>query len=142
MPTFASPRLHVASLPVIALATWVAASMPGPRAAAAPVTCSSRMSVGDVESVLARVGSDLVATEASERGSGAATPAAWRLHEEHDRLEWQSRVLRELRNALATRAAATPGWPAQWRAQESSDALCAELNSKVASIRWCKRRRA
>jgi hypothetical protein len=114
---------------VIALATWVAASVPAARAAAAPVGCGSRMSVGDVETVLARVANDRVSTEESLRGSAAASPAAWRLHEQQDTLEWQSRVVRELRNALATRAAATPGWPAQWRAQESADALCAELQT-------------
>jgi hypothetical protein len=70
-----------------------------------------------------------VATVDLLRGSSAASPAAWRLHEEHDWFQWQLRVLRELRNVLATRAAATPGWPAQWRAQESADALCAELQS-------------
>ena len=127
MPTLASPRLRLASISVIALAMCVAGSVPAASAVAAPVGCGSRMSVGDVEPVLARVASDLVTTEASLRGSGAASPAAWWLHEEHDTLEWQSRVVRELRNALATRAAATPGWPAQWRAQESVDALCAEL---------------
>ena len=127
MPTLASPRLRVASISVITLAISVAGSIPAASAAAAPVGCGSRMSVGNVETALARVASDLVTIETSLRASGAASAAAWRLHEEHDTLERQSRVVRELRNALATRAAATPRWPAQWRAQESADALCAEL---------------
>ena len=76
---------------------------------------------------LASVGRQLAITVADLRGAAVASPAAWRLHEETDRLEAEYEVLDQLHTAFAAKEGATPASPAQWRAQESTDSLCEQL---------------
>lgn len=58
-----------------------------------------------------------------------ASPAAWRLQEELDRLRVEPHTLSDLRNTAFVRGDATPGSPAQFRAQEEVDQLCGQLLS-------------
>jgi hypothetical protein len=53
-----------------------------------------------------------------------ASAAAWRIHEEIDRLDAETKDQDELRSVAFVRGDATPGTPAQFRAQEEVDSLC------------------
>jgi hypothetical protein len=92
----------------------------------APAECPIT-SAADAATALAPVGRQVAITAADLRGATVGSAAAWRLHEETDRLEAESRVLDQLQTAFAAKEGATPGSPAQWRAQESTDLLCEQL---------------
>jgi hypothetical protein len=108
----------------------VASLAPPPALASAvvrpPASCSSG-TADDAALVLARVDRQLAVTSANLVSATATSPAAWRLNDEAGWLEVQDVGLRQLGLALAARDDATPGSAAQWRAQESTDALCDEL---------------
>jgi hypothetical protein len=76
------------------------------------------------EATLAKVSGDMSWLRAQADQATIASPAAWRLHEELDRLAEQAKVLDQLRHAAIIRSDATPASPAQFRAQEEVDSLC------------------
>jgi len=119
----ASTRPHGALLSVVALAPWAALPASAHAVVNAPAECPVT-SAADAITARALVGRQVAITVADLRGATAGSPAAWRLHEETERLEAESRVLDQLQAAFAAKEGATPGSPAQWRAQESSDQLC------------------
>jgi hypothetical protein len=53
-----------------------------------------------------------------------ASPAAWRLREDLDRLHGRAELLTQLRQVASVRGDATPGSLAQFRAQEKLDLAC------------------
>ena len=124
--TLGSTRPRRALLSVLAFAP-LAAFPAWPHAVAkAPAECPIT-STADATTALASVGRQLAITVADLSGAAVASPAAWRLHEETDRLEAEYEVLDQLHTAFAAKEGATPASPAQWRAQESTDSLCEQL---------------
>jgi hypothetical protein len=95
------------------------------RAAGRP--SSSAEIMGRAEAALARVQMELPVLQIDYDAASTASPAAWRLREELDRLDAESRSLRDVDNTAFVRGDATPGTPAQFRAQEELDGLCASV---------------
>jgi hypothetical protein len=122
-----STRPRAAYLGLLALTSWAALSFPARALASVPVACGSQSTAVDVRAALTVVGDQVAITEKDFRDTTMASPASWRLHEDLERLERKYRLLRQLGDTVATRDGATPGSPAQWRAQESSDAVCEQL---------------
>jgi hypothetical protein len=101
------------------------------RAAGASTSCrtsghsaTSAEIVARSETTLAKVRGDMSWLRAQFDQATIASPAAWRLHEELDRLAEQAKVLDQLHYVAFIRSDATPGSPAQFRAQEELDSLC------------------
>jgi hypothetical protein len=125
--TLGPTRPRTALVGALALMAWVVVGLPA-HAQIHPLSdCGVHSTPSDMAVALATVSHQLATTEKDFDAATVASPAAWRLHEERDRLRMKYSLLSQLRDALAARDGATPRSPAQWRAQESSDALCEHL---------------
>jgi hypothetical protein len=83
--------------------------------------------MGQTDADLAHVQTELHMLQREYDSASTASPAAWRLREELDRLDGKARALQDLHATAFIRSDATPGSAAQFRAQEELDALCASL---------------
>ncbi len=124
--TLGSTRPHRALLSLVALAHSAALPASAQAVVKAPAECPMA-SAADATTALVSVDRQVAITVADLRGATVGSPAAWRLVEETDRLEAESRMLDQLQTTLAAKEGATPGSPARWRAQESTDQLCEPL---------------
>ncbi len=88
---------------------------------------SSAEIMGQSEAALARVQAEHSVLQIDYHGATTASPAAWRLREELDRLDAEAHVLQDLHTTAFIRGVATAGSPAEFRAQEELDGLCASL---------------
>ena len=92
------------------------------RTAGHPAT-SAELEAGS-EATLANVSGNLAWLREQFDQTTTASPAAWRVREELDRLGEEAKVLDQLRYVAFVRGDATLGSPAQFRAQEELDSLC------------------
>jgi hypothetical protein len=83
--------------------------------------------MGQADAAAARVQVELSVLQVDYAGATTASPAAWQLREELDRLDTDADALRDLHATAFIRGDATPGSPAQFRAQDELDSLCASL---------------
>jgi len=120
-----SARLGTAAS-VIALATWTSTPASSHAAGTVPARCIVTSSTA-ATTMLTSLRGRLAITQHLLRGATVGSPADRRLTEETDRLQTDYEVLAQLRTALAAKEGASAASAARWRAKESTDALCEQL---------------
>ena len=123
-------RRGLALIGAAALATttlWAAPALAAPattvcETAGHPATSSEI--VARSKAAMATTSRDLAWMQIEFDQATTASPAAWRLREQLDRVAEEAKALDQLGYVAFVRGDATPGSPAQFRAQEEVDRLC------------------